>query len=86
MLTFIHEFMKVHIIFVFYDQARGMVGRSGLSDASIPFCPVDQHWGALSHYRRLASTEWNPNQEGSYVHLCIPQNSLAETLQVGNYM
>lgn len=61
-----------------------MVGRGCISDTSKPFSPVDQHWGAHAHYRHVASTEWNPDQEGCCLYSCIPI-SLAEAIQV-NYV
>lgn len=62
-----------------------MVGRGCISDTSIPFSPVDQHWGAHAHYRHVASTEWNPDQEGCCLYSCIPI-SLAEAIQVNHVL
>lgn len=58
-----------------------MVGGSCLFVTSIPFCPFDQCWWAHFNSRDVASTEWNPNQEGSCLQSCIPFN-LAEVIQV----
>ena len=57
------------------------MGGSCLFVTSIPFCPFDQCWWAHFNSRDVASTEWNPNQEGSCLQSCIPFN-LAEVIQV----
>lgn len=81
-LTFLYSSITITLLyFCVYYQAWDMVGGSCLFVTSIPFCPFDQCWWAHFHYRHVASTEWNPNQEGSCLQSCIPFN-LAEVIQV----